>query len=132
MTDQHEFKANNLMNKNGLYISISVHQTHEKTKLFIVNGKFHVVYDDLGLIVKNENILKHIILVVTRGENYQAHPAFENVVVFADDIQKTEVGCSGFFKINLFETIEFDGRGDYFVLCSMGSYTSNILKVTVG
>jgi len=92
-----------------------------------ITGKFNVNYKSDGLSVKAGAVLKHITLVVTRTANYQSVNPFKDVVVFGDDVIETEEGCSGSFNFNLFDKIAFDGNGDYYILCSIGTVTSNII-----
>lgn len=96
-----------------------------------LQGKFNVSYDKDGLIARGSEVLKHIVLVVTRDSNYQAVTPFKNVIVFHDDVVETETGCSGFFSITIFNHIEFHGSGDFYILCSIGSLRSNILYVAM-
>jgi len=101
---------------------------HDKNKINI-HGKFTVDYDSSGLVARGFDILNHIILVVTRSGNYQSVTPFKDVIVFEDDVQQSDAGCSGSFNIDLFTKILFDGEGDYYILCSIGSVTSNILHI---
>ena len=94
-----------------------------------ITGKFNVEYEADGLTVVGAEVLKHIVLVVTRTANYQSITPFKKVVVFGDDVIETEKGCSGAFSFNLFDKIDFNGPGDYYILCSLGAITSNIIHV---
>ncbi|WP_101343987.1 hypothetical protein [Colwellia echini] len=94
-----------------------------------ITGKFKVNYKSDGLSVHAGAVLKHIALVVTRTANYQSVNPFKDVVVFDDDVIATESGCSGSFNFNLFDKIAFDGSGDYYIMCSIGTVTSNIIHV---
>ncbi len=96
-----------------------------------LHGKFNIVYGEDSPLARGADILKHIILVVTRTSNYQAVTPFKDVIVFEDDIVDSEQECSGVFNIDVFNKIQFDGEGDYYILCSIGSVTSNVLRITI-
>lgn len=97
----------------------------------VLHGKFNITYEESGLLVTGADVLSHVILVATRTANYQSVTPFKDVVIFEDDVTETGSGCTGVFNIDLFKKILFDGEGDYYILCSIGSVTSNILKVTL-
>ncbi len=115
-----------LMNNETSFITLQ--QAHSKeAKQIMIKGKFNVNYRSDGLSVKGAEVLKHIVLVVTRGDNYQSIAPFEHVIVFEDDVSFTKEGCAGSFNFNVFEKIGFDGKGDFYIMCSLGSVTSNII-----
>lgn len=119
------------MTENSFLIQISAPQKVHINKPLPLRGKFNVPYDASGLNVTGPEVIKHIVLVVTRGANYQTLTPFRDVIVFTDDIKPTAEGCSGHFNLDVFEKISFDGEGDYYILCSLGVYTSNIVRVVV-
>lgn len=94
-----------------------------------LHGEFNILYDEQIPFARGSGILKHIIQVVTRTANYQSVTPFKDVVVFDDDVNETDGGCSGVFKFDTFKKILFDGAGDYCILCSIGSATSNVLHI---
>lgn len=96
----------------------------------LISGKFKVKYDN-GITVKGAQVLKHIVLVVTRSGNYQSFSPFKDMAVFVDDIKDEGDGCSGFFNVNLADYIGFGGAGSYFIVSSLGNYLSNTLNVKV-
>lgn len=96
-----------------------------------IRGNFKVPYDENGITPRGAQVLKHISLVVTRSGNYQALTPFKEIAVFDDDVKEEQGSCSGFFNIKVMDHIGFDGEGDYYLLCSLGTYLSNIIKVTV-
>ncbi|MCP4486773.1 MAG: hypothetical protein GY820_05555 [Gammaproteobacteria bacterium] len=96
-----------------------------------ISGNFNVPVMQKGIHVKGAQVLKHIVLVVTRSGNYQSVTPFREVVVFKDDVQDSGNSCSGAFNIDLLDHIQFSGEGDYYCLCSIGNYLSNIVKITV-
>ena len=96
-----------------------------------IQSRFKIPYQQLGITVQGVEVLKHIVLVVTRGGNQAVVRPFKDFVVFDEDIKEDKQGCSGFFKFNLFDKISFSGDGDYYIMCSLGTTTSNIIKVTV-
>lgn len=55
-----------------------------------LQGKFNVSYDKDSLVARGSEVLKHIVLVVTRDTNYQAVTPFSHVIVFPDDVVETE------------------------------------------
>lgn len=113
----------------GISIDASLHPK-QKGKI-IVRGKFRVVCGQHGVPEQGVETLKHVVLVTTRSGNYQALTPFQEVVVFADDVQQEGDICSAFFNIDVMDHIAFDGEGDYYILCSLGTHTSNIVKVSV-
>jgi hypothetical protein len=113
------------------FLEISCKEKIQRNEPMLCRAKFQIPRQGIGPTVKGPEILNHITLVVTRGGNYQAISPFKNVIVFSDDIKITESTCSGFFNFDIFEKIAFDGEGEYFVLCSIGTITSNIAKVIV-
>ncbi len=121
---------NDLTNKSENSIVIERLSTNGNDQNGIVlHGKFDLEYETSGLLVRGSEVLNHIILVATRSGNYQSVTPFKDVIVFEDDVRESDSGCGGVFNINLFNKILFDGPGDYYILCSIGSVTSNILHV---
>ena len=117
-----------IMNNETSLIALKLIPSKEDDQI-IISGKFNVNYQSDGLSVKGAQVLKHIALVVTRTANYQAVTPFQDVIVFEDDVTETKEGCSGSFNFNVFDKIVFDGDGNYYILCSMGVITSNIIHV---
>ena len=115
-----------IMNNETSFIEIKEVSSNEDDQI-LVSGKFNINYQADCLSVDSAEVLKHIVLVVTRSANYQALTPFQDVIVFDDDVTETEEGCSGSFNFNLFDKIGFDGSGDYYILCSLGTVTSNII-----
>jgi len=101
------------------------------SKQILVRGKFNILYEQNGLMVKGSDVLKHIVLVVTRGGNHFADAPYRDVIVFEDDIIETDKGCSGRFNFNVFEKVGFNGAGDYYIMCSLGTVTSNIIYAAI-
>lgn len=97
----------------------------------ILRGEFKLAYAEAGTSARDEQVLKHIVMVVTRGGNYQTLVPFKDVVVFPEDVKRTENSVLGFFNLNLFDKIAFGGAGTYFILCSLGKHTSNVVSVEV-
>lgn len=94
-------------------------------KNILIKGTFSLPYGSGGLPETPAEVLKHIVLVVTRSGNYQSVTPFQNVVVFPDDVKVEGELCSGFFNINVMDHIAFDGEGDYYLSCSAGTILSN-------
>lgn len=126
-------KKNNLFPSQGeglgIYIDAGLHP-HQNKKI-LVRGKFRVVCGRQGVPERGPDTLKHVVLVTTRSGNYQSLTPFKEVVVFADDVQQDGEVCSAFFNIDVMDHIAFGGEGDYYLLCSIGAHTSNIVKVSV-
>lgn len=115
------------------YISIehvSKVECESNSQIFL-RGKFNIWYDQNGLLVRGAEVVKNVVLVVTRTANYQVVTPFKDIIVFESDVVETKDGCSGFFNIEVTDHISFDGEGDYYVLCSLGTCLSNILKITL-
>jgi len=96
-----------------------------------VKGKFSVPYQRDGITAHGAQVLKHIILVVTRGGNYKALAPYQKVIVFQDDVNDNGDSVAGAFNLPIQPHIEFDGAGDYYVLCSLGMFLSNIVKISI-
>lgn len=113
----------------GIYIDAPV--KFLESDGFYVSGRYKIPYSNEA--VPDQSILmpKHIVLVVTCGANSAAMKPFKDIVVFEDDVHGTDEVAMGNFRLNVFDHIQFDGPGDYYILCSLGTYLSNIVKVTV-
>ena len=123
--------APNLPNNVEFGISISVKDQCKENDGIIVRGNFRIPYSE-GSVPKQAIMMpKHIALVVTRSDNYTAIKPFRQMVVFEDDVKDNGKYASGNFNFNVFDHIEFNGAGDYYILCSLGNYLSNIVKVAV-
>ena len=119
------------VSKNDYRIKIEGPTEIRQGEAIPISGKFRIPFDHSGVLVTGPDILKHIVLAVTRSGNYQTSSPFKDVAVFPDDIKKSKKGWTGFFKFNVFNHIGFAGEGDYYILCSLGIYTSNIVKIVV-
>lgn len=97
---------------------------------YIIQGHFRVAYEQNGLCVEGPEVLKHIAMVVTEGGCYQSFNPFANTVVFPDDIQKTEKGCSGQFHCEPFALCDLAHAADYYITCSIGTLVSNTVKIS--
>jgi hypothetical protein len=75
--------------------------------------------------------LKYELKYLPMSGNYQAVTPFKKVIVFEDDVKESEDSCSGLFNINVFNTIAFDGAGDFYIHCTIATFTSNILHVVI-
>jgi|GEM_PF-6837373 len=113
------------------FINIEAGLHPQKPQQILLRGKFRLPCGQDGVPEESTQVFKHIVLVTTRSANYQTLTPFRDVIVFEDDIQTDGNFCSGLFNFNVMDHIQFDGAGDYYLLCSVGTYTSNIVKVTV-
>lgn len=121
----------NSANNSEYFITIEGPKQCKHRDDFKLSGQFKVPYEKNGITVKSAQVLKNIVLVVTRSGNYQSLSPFKEVVVFDDDVKEQQDSCSGFFNIKVMDHISFDGEGNYYVFCSLGTYLSNTVKVTV-
>lgn len=128
--EQHS-KTLDISQDSEAYITIEAGLHPNKPQQIVLRGKFKLPCGKNGVPEQGPQIFKHIVLVATRTANYQALTPFRDVVVFEDDVQKEGECYSGFFNVNVMEHIQFDGEGDYYLLCSAGTFTSNIVKVSV-
>ena len=112
-------------------ITISAQSQCKGSEGILVRGEYKVPYADDSVPKQATLMPKHIALVVTRSGNYQAMKPFRDMVVFEDDVKDDGKCAAGNFNFNVFDHIQFDGGGDYYILCSLGNYLSNIVKVTV-
>lgn len=116
-------------NDNSIAIEAAIHP--EDPQQILVRGRFRVSCAENGVPENPPETLKHVILVVTRSGNYQALTPFKDTVVFEDDVKVSGSNCSASFTFNVMDHIAFDGKGDYYILCSLGTHLSNIVKVTI-
>lgn len=112
-------------------LEIEASSVQDVDKPLSIRGKLNILYEQNGLTMKGSGILKHIVLVVTRGGNHFADTLFKSVIVFDDDIIETKNGCTVRFTFNLFDKINFGGAGDYYIMCSIGTVTSNIIHTII-
>jgi hypothetical protein len=96
-----------------------------------LSGRLNLPLGKNGVPDSGAQVLKHIILVATRSGNYQSLAPFKNVAVFPDDFAQKNNECAATFNIQVMDHLAFDGAGDYYLLCSVGQFLSNIVKVTV-
>jgi hypothetical protein len=113
------------------FITIEAGLHPQNPRQILLRGKFKLPCGQDGVPKKATQVFKHIILVTTRTSNYQSLTPFKDVIVFEDDIQTDGNFCSGLFNIHVMDHIQFYGEGDYYLLCSVGTYTSNIVKVSI-
>jgi len=116
--------------KYGMTITLDSNLSHKNE--ILIHGEYKVRYSDQALPKQGVLIPKHIALIVTRSGNYIATKPFFDMVVFEDDVKDDGQSVSGNFNLNVFDHIPFNGEGDYYILCSLGGYLSNIVKVVVG
>jgi hypothetical protein len=115
----------------GYGIRISAKEQCKESDGIIVRGDYKVPYAEESVHDQATMMPKHIAVVVTRSGNYSAIKPFRSMVVFEDDVQDDGQCASGNFNFNLFDHIQFNGAGDYYILCSLGNYLSTVVKVTV-
>jgi hypothetical protein len=113
------------------FIKIDAGLHPQKPQQILLRGKFSLPCGQDGVPEEATQVFKHIVLVATRSGNYQTLTPFRDAIVFEDDIQKDGDVCLGLFNFNVMDHIQFDGEGDYYLLCSVGTYTSNIVKVSI-
>lgn len=113
------------------YIKIDSLEASTNIKDIVINGDFAISNDDVSVQNINEKIIKHIVLIVTRSANHQSTNPFSDTLVFKDDVEINSNIVTGLFNIKLSDHINFDGQGVYYIMCSLGVYLSNTLKITV-
>ncbi len=118
-----------MKDKHSLKIDLIQKTTHFNE--LKIRGEFTVSNKEENIEFEGAQILKHIVLVVTRSGNYQSVSPFSNTVIFKDDVREESGAISGVFNILLSEQIDFDGDGEYFIMCSLGVHLSNILKIDI-
>lgn len=117
------------VNEDGVFIIAPKHRKIGDS--LKISGKYRIPLANETVPKKALQFPKHIVLVVTRSGSYAATKPFKNIVVFEDDVKDVDDYAIGQFNLNVFEHIQFNGAGDYYILCSIGNYLSNIVKVTV-
>lgn len=121
-----------MSSKNEIGISIEAKtDSNNNDHQILLRGRFSVSCGQNGVPDQPLKTLKHVVVVVTRSASYQAFTPFKEVVVFDDDVQVDGNTCSAFFNVNVMDHLRFDGPGDYYILCSLGTNLSNIVKVTI-
>lgn len=113
----------------GIVITADPRSTHAAG--ISLRGEYKVPYAEDSVPKQATLMPKHIAMVVTRSDNYVALKPFCDMVVFEDDVKDDGKCAAGNFSLNVFDHIPFKEGGDYYILCSLGNYLSNILKVTV-
>lgn len=116
---------------NEYYIEINASKNITSFDDIKVQGEFRVNNEEISIQYINENILKHIVLVVTRSASYQSVTPFSDIVVFKDDVTISSDNVSGLFNISIKDHISFNGKGKYYIMCSLGTMLSNTLKITI-
>ena len=111
-------------------LEIKVGSDNAKKIFPLITGKFSIDVDDDDTNNPAE-ILKNIICVVTRTENYQSFTPFQDVVVFSDDVIIDKNIISGVFSFDMMNFLKFSGSGEYYILCSIYSNLSNIIKIKI-
>lgn len=111
-------------------LSIEV-RSQPKNDEIIICGKFNIPLEMQTIPLMPTDIFKHLVCVVTRNVNYQVIRPFHETYVFDDDLKIYASDVSGNFNFNLMDHLAFCGEGSYYVLCSIGVYTSNIIKISV-
>jgi hypothetical protein len=129
--EQHNNISTSPLPQTDAFILIEAGLHPHKAQQILLRGKFRLPCGQDGVPEEATQVFKHIVMVTTRSANYQSLTPFRDVIVFEDDVQKEGDFCSGIFNINVMDHIQFDGEGDYYLLCSVGTYTSNIVKVSV-
>lgn len=117
--------------KENYFIKIDTSPGCTSFNYLVISGEFMVSNKEKSITSENSQILKHVVLVVTRSANYQSVTPFSDTVVFKDDVKIDSDIVSGVFKVQLGEHIGFNGKGDFFVMCSLGNCLSNVLKITI-
>lgn len=117
--------------KDNYFINIQSIPDHTSFDDLRISGEFRVANQEESIETKDSGILKHIILNVTRSGNYQSVSPFSDVVVFKDDVLIESDIVSGSFKIKLSDHIGFNGEGEYFIFCSLGTHLSDILEIKI-
>ena len=115
----------------GIIISASASPNSTHAAGISVRGEYRVPYAEASVPKQATLMPRHIAMVVTRSDNYMPLKPFCDMVVFEDDVKDDGKCAAGNFSLNVFDHISFKEGGDYYILCSLGNYLSNIVKVTV-
>ena len=70
-----------------------------------------------------------ITTVINFDGRYVVVQPFKNIVVFADDIAENRSTLFGYFQFNVLDYFDYINSGNHYVLCSLGLYLSNTLKI---
>ena len=109
------------------YIRINGPEKCNSINDLVIHGEFNVSYNQDGIMVRGSDVLKHIILVVTRVYDGYAIAPFKDVIVFTDDVIDNGISCKGGFNINVKDYNGFEGEGEFCVFCSLGIRISNTI-----
>lgn len=74
---------------------------------------------------------KSLVLTVNSSGRYTVKRPYYEVVCFPDDIQQSEKSKKGYFQLNISSYINTNHSGVYYIMCSLGTYLSNILPITI-
>lgn len=106
--------------------------SHESLKDGIeLRGEYKVPISEESIPDESSLIPKHVTLVVTRASNYIALKPFSETIIFDDDVKNDGICASGKFRLNIFDHISFTEGGDYYILCSLGIFLSNVVRVSL-
>lgn len=74
---------------------------------------------------------KSIVLEVNSFGRHVVVTPFLDIVTFSDDLKENGQVRRGFFHLNISEYIDTTILGDYYIICSLGTYLSNIELATI-
>jgi len=110
-------------------IAIHAPTALRRDQCLVVSGSFqfaHAVADAI-----DHQLHRAVVLVVSIGRASRARTVFAGKALFADDEERNPWGRRGFFQCDAFAEAGFDYPGKYYLLCSLGAFTSNIVEVAV-
>ena len=118
------------MNKD-FYINMDVAATGDGLEGLQLRCDFNVPNTEKSVKVKNEAILKHIVLVVTHAGGFKTTSPFQDVVIFQDDVEVDAASVNGKFILFLKDYLDPTLNGEVFAMCSLGSALSEVAKISL-
>lgn len=74
---------------------------------------------------------KSLVLTVNSFGRHVVVTPFMDTIIFPDDLKENDQVRMGYFQFNISSYIDTSIVNDYYIVCSLGIYISNILMVTI-
>jgi hypothetical protein len=109
----------------------------------IVSGVYQIVEEEAARI--DERLHRALVLVVTSPHCSFVTTPFQGMVLFEDDDERLGWGRRGYFNLDVFDTIARKASpeaasegpieiepGEYYLMVSLGTHLSEVVRVVVG
>lgn len=116
---------------NDYFIQIQGPKEYNNLNEVSIYGSFKIPYNTNGINNQGANILKHVVMVITRTYDGHSVAPFKDIIVFSDDILDDGKTYSGKFQFNISEHTWLEGSGEFYITCSLGTLLSNTIEVKI-